>query len=70
MPKITAEELVEIEERTRSIEASKEAKRAEREAKKQQKLDQKKSEFKQRLVAPILLVITVLLSLFMYVIYQ
>jgi hypothetical protein len=70
MPKVTAEELEEIAERTERIEEEKEAKRLAREEKKFQKELAKKRATQEKFVAPILLIVTILVSIIFYVWYH
>ena len=63
MPKFSKEELQEINDRTEKIEADREEKRLAREEKKRQKELKQQREFRQKLVGPILLIITIILSL-------
>lgn len=63
MPKFSKEEIQEINDRTEKIEAEREEKKLAREEKKRQKELKKQREFREKLVGPILLVLTILISL-------
>lgn len=59
----TPAELKEIERQTEKIEAEKEKKRREREEKKAERLKKKRRYFLEKLVAPALFILTVVVSL-------
>jgi len=63
MPKFSKEELQEINDRTESIEAQREEKRLAREEKQRQKELKRQREFREKLVGPILLILTILITL-------
>lgn len=67
MPKATVHELEEIEADIEAVEAEKAARKAERAERKRQKELAKKREFQEKLVAPILLALTVLISVIVVV---
>lgn len=64
MPRhISDEEAEELISRTEEIESSKEAKKAEREQRKLEREQRKRQVFMEKLVAPVFLLLTILLSL-------
>ncbi|NCN03927.1 MAG: hypothetical protein GW942_02535 [Candidatus Pacebacteria bacterium] len=63
MPKFSKEELQEINQRTENIEASREEKRLAREEKQRQKELKRQREFREKLVGPLLLILTILFTL-------
>jgi uncharacterized membrane protein (DUF106 family) len=63
MPKFSKEELQEINDRTESIEAKREEKRLAREEKQRQKELKRQREFREKLIGPILLILTILITL-------
>lgn len=63
MPKFSKEELQEINDRTEKIEAEREERNLAREEKKRQKELKKQREFKQKLVGPFILILTIIISL-------
>ncbi|MDH5533391.1 MAG: hypothetical protein OEX81_03125 [Candidatus Pacebacteria bacterium] len=65
MPKFSKskEEIQDIQVRTEKIEAQQEEKRLEREERKRQKDLKKQREFREKLVGPILLIITIVITL-------
>jgi cytoskeletal protein RodZ len=63
MPKFSKEELQEITDRTEQIEAKREEKRLEREEKRKEKELKRKREFREKLVGPILLMVTIIVTL-------
>ncbi|HYD34952.1 MAG TPA: hypothetical protein VD999_02700 [Vitreimonas sp.] len=70
MPKnVTLAELEAAEERAQEIEDEREAKKAEREEKKRLKELKKKREAQEKLVAPFLLFLSIVVSLVLYIIY-
>lgn len=62
MPKFSNEELQNIQDRTEKIEAKREEKRLEREERKRQKELKKQREFREKLVGPILLILTIIIT--------
>jgi hypothetical protein len=63
MPKFSKEELQKINDRTEGIEAKREEKRLAREEKQKQKELKKQRELREKLVGPILLILTILITL-------
>lgn len=70
MPKATVQDLEEIEAEIEDTEAEKAARKAERAERKRQKALAKKKEFQEKLVAPILLAITILISVIVIIFNQ
>ncbi len=56
----------ELEKKTKEIEAEKEEKKFAREERKFRKLQEKKQQRMERLIAPVLLILTLLISYFIY----
>ena len=61
-----ASQIADLEKKTAEIEAEKEQKKFERDERKFRKLQEKKRQRLERLVAPILLILTLLVSYFIY----
>jgi len=65
-PKISKKELLSFQQQARQVEAEKAAKRRKRERKKQEKERKRKREQQAKLVGPVLLGVTVVLSAIIY----
>jgi hypothetical protein len=70
MKHISNEEAAHLLKRTEEVENQKEQRQAEREEKKRLKAQQEKRVFLEKLVAPILLLLTIGISFVLYLVYQ